>query len=142
MHLRLTVNGRAFAGEVEPRLTLADLLRDRLALTEAHLGCAHGVCGACTVLLDGRAARSCLVLAVQAEGAEVTTAEGLPPSLLPRELFQCGYCRGGLTCTAAAILALEPRPERAALPELLAGNVCRCTGYGPILEALRARLPG
>lgn len=142
MRVSLTVNGRAWAGEAEPRVTLADLLRERLRLTGVHLGCEHGVCGACTVLVDGEAARSCLTLAVQADGAAVTTIEGLPADLLPRDLFQCGFCRGGFACTVAAVLGRGIQADEAELRELLAGNLCRCTGYEPILEALRARLPG
>ncbi|MBJ7604683.1 MAG: (2Fe-2S)-binding protein [Candidatus Dormibacteraeota bacterium] len=142
VEISLAVNGREWAGEVEPRLTLADLLRDHLALTGTHLGCEHGVCGACTVLLDGQAARSCLTLAVQADGRQVTTVEGLSEDLLPRELFQCGFCRSGFVCSAEALLRREPLPRAVELPELLAGNICRCTGYEPILDALSARLPG
>ncbi len=134
MRVRLAVNGRAWSGEVEPRLSLADLLRDRLRLTGTHLGCEQGVCGACTVLLDGEAVRSCLLLAVQAEGREVTTVEALDIDLGP--VFQCGFCRPGFTVTAEAL-------RRAGLPatdEMLSGNICRCTGYVPILEAVRAWL--
>ncbi|MDQ6744383.1 MAG: (2Fe-2S)-binding protein [Candidatus Dormibacteraeota bacterium] len=136
MRLTLTVNGEPWAGEVEPRLTLADLLRDRLRLTGTHLGCEHGVCGACTVLLDGEAVRSCLALAVQADGIAVTTVEGLPATLLPESVFQCGFCRGGFVVSAAALLGDGRRRDRGQLSELLAGNICRCTGYGPIVEAV------
>jgi aerobic carbon-monoxide dehydrogenase small subunit len=136
LKLALTVNGRPWAGEVEPRLTLADLLRDRLGLDGTHLGCEHGVCGACTVLLDGEPARSCLAFAVQAEGSAVTTVEGLPASLLPETVFQCGFCRGGFMVSAAALLADSRRRDRGELRELLAGNICRCTGYGPIVDAV------
>ena len=141
MNLRLTVNGAGWEGDVEPRLTLADLLRDRLRLTGTHLGCEHGVCGACTVLLDGEAARSCLTLAVQAEGAEVTTVEGLGDSPLPRAFLdagalQCGFCTPGLLVSAEALLRDGRRRTRAELRELLAGNLCRCTGYEPVVEAV------
>ena len=134
MRLDLSVNGKAWSGEVEPRLTLADLLRDRLRLTATHLGCEHGVCGACTVLLDGEAARSCLVLALQADGHQVTTAEGLDLDLGP--VFQCGFCRPGFVVTAEALKRTGRRPDRRQLEQLLTGNICRCTGYGPIVEAV------
>jgi aerobic carbon-monoxide dehydrogenase small subunit len=136
MRLELTINGIPWQGEVEPRLTLADLLRDRLRLTGTHLGCEHGVCGACTVLLDGEAARSCLTLAVQAEGAAVITVEGLPSSLIPENAFQCGFCRAGFVVSAAALLSDGRRRGRQELAVELAGNICRCTGYRPILEAV------
>ncbi len=134
MKLDLTVNGRSWSGEVEPRLTLADLLRERLRLTGTHLGCEQGVCGACTVLVDGEAARSCLVLAVQADGREVTTVEGLDLDLGP--VFQCGFCRPGFVVTAEALRRSGRRPDRRELEDLLTGNICRCTGYGPIVEAV------
>ena len=136
MNIALSVNGRPWTGEVEPRLTLADLLRDRLRLTGTHLGCEHGVCGACTVLLDGQAVRSCLTLAVQADEGAVTTVEGLPEDLIPDDAFQCGFCRAGFVVSAAALLSEGGRPSRERLAELLSGNVCRCTGYEPILEAI------
>jgi aerobic carbon-monoxide dehydrogenase small subunit len=136
MRLELTINGIPWQGEVEPRLTLADLLRDRLRLTGTHLGCEHGVCGACTVLLDGEAARSCLTLAVQAEGSAVITVEGLPSGLIPESAFQCGFCRAGFVVSAAALLGDGRRRGRQELAEELAGNICRCTGYEPILEAV------
>jgi carbon-monoxide dehydrogenase small subunit len=136
MRLELTINGIPWQGEVEPRLTLADLLRDRLRLTGTHLGCEHGVCGACTVLLDGEAARSCLTLAVQAEGSAVITVEGLPSGLIPESAFQCGFCRAGFVVSAAALLSDGRRRGRQELAEELAGNICRCTGYEPILEAV------
>ena len=134
MKLELSVNGKAWSGEVEPRLTLADLLRDRLRLTGTHLGCEQGVCGACTVLVEGEPARSCLVLAVQAEGRDVTTVEGLDLDLGP--VFQCGFCRPGFVVTAEALRRSGRRPDRRELEHLLTGNICRCTGYGPIVEAV------
>ena len=136
MRLELTVNGQPWSGEVEPRLTLADLLRDRLRLTATRLGCEHGVCGACTVLLHGEAARSCLTLAVQAEGLAVTTAEALPQDLLPPAAFQCGFCRAGFLVSAAALVGEGRKHSREELLERLSGNVCRCTGYEPIVEAI------
>ena len=136
MRAVLTVNGAAVEVEVEPRLTLADLLRDHLGLTGTHLGCEHGVCGACTVLIDGEAARSCLTLAVQASGCEVITVEGLSWQPLSRDLFQCGFCQAGFEVTAVAILGRGHHHSREELAELLGGNLCRCTGYGPIVDAL------
>ena len=131
----LAVNGRRWSAEVDPRLTLADLLRDRLGLTGTRLGCEHGVCGACTVLLEGEAARSCLTLAAQASGSAVVTVEGLPPTLLEEQLFQCGFCRSGFLVSLAALLADGRRRTRDELAHELAGNICRCTGYGPLIEA-------
>jgi carbon-monoxide dehydrogenase small subunit len=136
----VSVNRRPWAGEVEPRTILGDLLRDRLRLTGTHLGCEQGVCGACTVLIDGEAVRSCLVLAVQADGREVTTVEGLDPALgeafLRRGAFQCGFCTPGFLVTAEGLRRAGRRPGRAELEDLLTGNICRCTGYGPIVEAI------
>ena len=143
--LRVKVNGQAVKREVPPRLTLADFLRDRLRLTGTHLGCEHGVCGACTVLLDGDAVRACLLLAVQADGREVTTVEGMgqPGRLTPLQraflehgAFQCGFCTPGFLVTGEALLRSGRRLSRAELPDLLAGNLCRCTGYGPIVDAI------
>jgi carbon-monoxide dehydrogenase small subunit len=136
LRIVLRVNGEPWAGEIEPRLTLADLLRDRLGLHGTHLGCEHGVCGACTVLLEGEPVRSCLALAVQADGSAVTTVEGLPRALLPESAFQCGFCRGGFMVSAASLIGDGRHRQRAELRELLAGNICRCTGYEPIVEAL------
>ena len=141
----ITVNGEPRAVDVEPRVTLADYLRDRLRLTGTHLGCEHGVCGACTVLLDGEAVRSCLVFAVQAEGHQVRTVEGmsshgvgspLQQAFERRRAFQCGFCTPGFLATAEALLKSGQPLTRASLPELLAGNICRCTGYAPIIEAI------
>jgi len=146
VRLLLTVNGAAWEGDVEPRLTLADLLRERLRLTGTHLGCEHGVCGACTVLVDGEAARSCLTLAVQAEGAAVTTVEGLggpdgglsdlQRAFLAAGALQCGFCTSGFLVSAEALLRDGRRRTREELRELLSGNLCRCTGYEPIVEAV------
>jgi carbon-monoxide dehydrogenase small subunit len=136
------VNGSSWTGEIEPRLTLADLLRDRLGLTGTHLGCEQGVCGACTVLLNGEAARSCLTLAVQAEDSAVVTVEGLPGSLIPESAFQCGFCRSGFLVSAAALLSDARRRSRRELTEELAGNICRCTGYEPVVEAIFRSMEG
>ncbi len=145
MEIELSVNGRRVREDVEPRLLLVDLLRHRLGLTGTHVGCEHGVCGACTVLLDGAAARACLVLAVQADGAEIRTVEGLAGDgpLTPlqqafhrRGALQCGFCTPGILVAATELLEREPRPAREQVVELLAGHLCRCTGYTPIVEAI------
>lgn len=145
MELSLRINGRDWSGRVEPRLTLADLLRDRLRLTGTHLGCEQGACGACTILLDGEAVRSCLTFAVQADAREVETVEGLAPegelsplqkAFLARGAFQCGFCTPGFLLSAEAILRTGHRHSREQLRELLGGNICRCTGYEPIVEAV------
>ena len=142
---RLTVNGAPVEAAIEARLTLADLLRDELGLTGTHLACEHGVCGACTVLLDGDAVRSCLVLAVQAEGREVRTVEGLADGdqLGPVQQafweahgFQCGFCTPGFVMSAYALLQDNPNPTEAEVREELSGNLCRCTGYQPIIEGV------
>jgi aerobic-type carbon monoxide dehydrogenase small subunit (CoxS/CutS family) len=138
----LTVNGRPVEVNAAPRLTLADLLRDRLWLTGTHLGCEQGVCGACTVLLDGQAVRSCLALAVQVDGQAVTTVEGLDAgtglhdAFIRHRALQCGFCTPGMLASATALLNQSRRYERAELRELLSGNICRCTGYEPIVEAV------
>ena len=142
----VTVNGVAREAEVEPRRTLADFLRDDCRLTGTHLGCEHGVCGACTVLLDGRAVRSCLVFAVQADTAEVTTVEGLAngDELTPVQRafrdehgLQCGFCTPGFVVSATAFLAEHPDPTDDEIREGLSGNLCRCTGYQGIIQAVR-----
>jgi aerobic carbon-monoxide dehydrogenase small subunit len=141
----ITVNGIPRAVDVDPRVTLADFLRDRLRLTGTHLGCEHGVCGACTVLLDGEAVRSCLLFAVQAEGHSVRTVEGMASEGVPsplqqaferRRAFQCGFCTPGFLATGQDLLDSGRPLTRSNLPELLAGNICRCTGYAPILDAI------
>jgi aerobic-type carbon monoxide dehydrogenase small subunit (CoxS/CutS family) len=146
--LELSVNGRRLRGQAEPRTTLADFLRDQLGLTGTHLGCEHGVCGACTILLDGRSVRSCLLLAVQAEGHELTTVEGLAAadgSLHPiQEAFsehhglQCGFCTPGFLMSVCELLADDPDPTEREIREHLSGNLCRCTGYQNIVEAVQA----
>jgi aerobic carbon-monoxide dehydrogenase small subunit len=146
MHVELTVNGETHGVEVEPRTSLLDCLRERLSLTGAHAGCEHGVCGACTVLLDGAPVRSCLMFAVQADGYAITTIEGLAPG--PGELspvqdafcethgMQCGYCTPAMILTAHALLAGNPAPSRADIVEAISANICRCTGYAQIVEAI------
>jgi carbon-monoxide dehydrogenase small subunit len=146
--LEITVNGQARRATVEPRLTLADFLRERLQLTGTHLGCEHGVCGACTVLLDGEAVRSCLVFAVQADGAEITTVEAIAGSdgtLSPvQEAFrehhglQCGFCTPGFIISVTAFLRDNPDPTDEQIRDALSGNLCRCTGYQGILQAVRS----
>jgi len=143
--VRFEVNGKQVAVAVEPRLTLADCLRHCLRLTGTHVGCEHGVCGACTVLVDGDAVRACLMLAVQAEGAKVVTIEGLShddhlsplqASFRKHHALQCGFCTPGMITTAHALLRDEPGCDAARVREVLSGNLCRCTGYIPIIEAV------
>jgi carbon-monoxide dehydrogenase small subunit len=143
----MTVNGESRRGLVEPRKTLADFLREDCALTGTHLGCEHGVCGACTVLLDGAAVRSCLMFAIQADGAEVTTVEGLTPpdgGLSPVQAafrdahgLQCGFCTPGFIVTVTAFLRDHPDPTDDQIRDGLSGNLCRCTGYQGIIKAVQ-----
>jgi carbon-monoxide dehydrogenase small subunit len=142
----VTVNGERRRAVVESRKTLADFLREDCALTGTHLGCEHGVCGACTILLDGAAVRSCLMFAVQAEGAEVTTVEGLTPleELSPvQEAFrqehglQCGFCTPGFIVSVTAFLRDNPQPSLDEIRHALSGNLCRCTGYQGIIRAVQ-----
>ena len=150
--VRVAVNGQVREAAVEPRLTLADFLRERCALTGTHLGCEHGACGACTVLLDGAAVRSCLMFAVQADGAEVTTVEGIaapdgtlsPVQEAMRDChgLQCGFCTPGFVVTITALLAENAHPDEQEIREALSGNLCRCTGYQGILAAVRALAAG
>ena len=145
--VQLVVNGEVRDGVVEPRLTLADFIREHCHLTGTHLGCEHGVCGACTVLVDGAAVRSCLMFAVQANGSEVTTVEGLGSpdgSLNPvQQAFrdahglQCGFCTPGFVVSVTAFLLDNPRPTDDQIRDALSGNLCRCTGYQGIVEAVR-----
>jgi aerobic carbon-monoxide dehydrogenase small subunit len=145
--LTVTVNGERLSRTVEARRTLADFLRDDLSLTGTHLGCEHGICGACTVLLDGDAVRSCLMFAVQADGAEVTTIEGLSGrggGLTPIQAafqaehgLQCGYCTPGFVVSAHAFLAEHPNPSDEEIRTALSGNLCRCTGYQGIIAAVK-----
>jgi aerobic carbon-monoxide dehydrogenase small subunit len=144
--IETTVNGAVRRAEVEPRLTLADFLRGECGLTGTHLGCEHGVCGACTVLLDGAAVRACLIFAVQADGARVTTVEGLgdgdeltPVQAAFRDChgLQCGFCTPGFVVSVTAFLRDHPDPSDDEIREALSGNLCRCTGYQGILKAVR-----
>ncbi len=147
--ISLTVNGKQFKRMVEPRLLLSDFVRHELGLTGTHVGCEHGVCGACTVLLDGQAVRSCLVFAVQADGREVRTVEGLTPDgtaqLHPLQAafreahgLQCGFCTPGILMTLIPFLEEKPYPSDVQIREALSGNLCRCTGYLKIVEAVRS----
>ena len=143
--VRLVVNGVRYERVVEPRLLLSDFLRDELRLTGTHVGCEHGVCGTCTVLLDGRAARSCLTLAVQADGADIRTVEslGTAEALHPiqqafweKHGLQCGFCTPAMLLSAVELLEAKPRPNRADILEAIGGNLCRCTGYQNIIAAV------
>ena len=144
LQVRLRVNGVEYERTVEVRKTLADFLRGDLGLTGTHVGCEHGVCGACTIHLNGEPVRSCLLLAVQADGAELTTVEGLSRNGLDflQEAFwkhhglQCGFCTPGMLMSAHALLRENPRPSEREIREALAGNLCRCTGYQDIVEAI------
>ncbi len=150
--IQLTVNHRVYERTVEVRMTLADFLREELNLTGTHLGCEHGICGACTILLDGEAVRSCLLLAVQADGANLMTVEGLAQGeeLHPLQrafhenhALQCGFCTPGFLMSAFAFLQENPSPTEVQVREAIAGNICRCTGYAPIEQAiLQARRGG
>jgi carbon-monoxide dehydrogenase small subunit len=145
--VRMRVNGREHTANVPARLLLSDFLRDRLGLTGTHVGCEHGVCGACTIHLDGVPVRACLMFAVQADGAELTTVEGLAPgpeALHPvQEAFrqehglQCGFCTPGMLMTITAFLREHPRPTDDEIRRELSGNLCRCTGYQNIVRAVR-----
>ena len=146
MKVELDINREKHTVEVEPRTSLLDCLREQLALTGAHAGCEHGVCGACTVLIDGTAVRSCLMFAVQADGYAITTIEGLSPG--PGELsplqdafcethgMQCGYCTPAMILAAHALLSKNSQPTREEIVDAISGNICRCTGYAQIVEAI------
>jgi len=146
MLVRLTVNGVAYERDVEPRLLLSDFLRQSLGLTGTHVGCEHGVCGACTILFDDEPARSCIMLAVQADGHAVRTVEGLSldgTTLNPlqsafreRHALQCGFCTPGVLMTLTAFLRDHPHPTEPEIREALSANLCRCTGYQHIVEAV------
>jgi len=149
---RFTVNGKQVQVDVEPRTSLADALRRDLKLTGTHIGCEQGVCGACTIIVDGAAIRSCLMLAAQADGMQITTIEGLPrgrgetlgplaASFRKHHALQCGFCTPGILTTAHALLSEEPDADADRIREVLSGNLCRCTGYVSIIDAvLDARL--
>jgi carbon-monoxide dehydrogenase small subunit len=147
IEIELQVNGETTRSTVPPRLTLADYLRERCGLTGTHLGCEHGVCGACSVLLDGEAVRACLMFAVQADGREVTTIEGLGGpggGLSPLQAafrdhhgLQCGFCTPGMLMTSRALLDRNPDPTESEIREAISGQICRCTGYASIIRSVR-----
>ncbi|HEX6022868.1 MAG TPA: (2Fe-2S)-binding protein [Solirubrobacter sp.] len=143
--IQVTVNGVVYAREVPARMTLADFLREELDLTATHLGCEHGVCGACTVHINGRTARSCITLAVQADGTEITTAEGLASNgqltavqqgFWEKHGMQCGFCTPGFLMTVTELLNENPDPSDEEIRDALGANICRCTGYTKIIEAV------
>ena len=146
MRVRVTVNGVGYEREVEPRLLLSDFIRQDLSLTGTHVGCEHGVCGACTILFDGEPARSCIMLAVQADGHRVDTVEGLSPegaALTPLQAafreahaLQCGFCTPGFLMTLTAFLRDHPHPSQREIRDALSANLCRCTGYQHIVDAV------
>ena len=143
--LTLTVNGVSYTRTVEPRVNLGDFLRHDLGLTGTHFGCEHGICGACTVLVDGATLRSCLMFAVQAQGCEITTVEGLSDAQGPlhpiqqafrdQRALQCGFCTPGMLLTVVELLEENPDPSEAEVRDAISGNLCRCTGYQPIVDA-------
>src|ERR1700756_1765879 len=145
--ISVTVNGKQYRREVEPRLTLADFLRHEINLTGTHIGCEHGVCGACTILLNGLSTRSCLTFAVQANGQQVTTIEGLAgpdgtlsplqQAMADNHGLQCGFCTPGMLITLTELLRDDPNPDDAKIRETITGNLCRCTGYTGIVAAAR-----
>ena len=145
--VRLTVNGVAYEANVEPRMTLVDMLRGELGLTGTHVGCEHGVCGACTVLMDGRAVRSCIMLAVQADGADFMTVEGLAQhgelhpiqqAFIEERGLQCGFCTPGFMMTILELLQETPDPTEDEIKDALGGAICRCTGYESILKSVQS----
>ena len=144
--IRLTINGRLYEDDVEPRILLSHFLRENIGLTGTHVGCVVGECGACSVLLDGKVVKSCLHFAVQADGREVTTVEGLAKNgeLTPIQeafvknyAFQCGYCTPGMVMTSHALLRRNPDPSEEEIRKALAGNLCMCTGYVQIVDAVK-----
>ena len=144
--ITLVLNREKRAVEVEPSDILLDVLREKLGATSPKIGCEQGNCGACTVLLDGKSVRSCLILAIEADGHRITTVEGLgrsgltplQRSFLERGAFQCGFCAPGVVLSATELLEKNPRPSEAEVKEAIAGNLCRCTGYKPIIDAIAA----
>jgi len=147
--VRFSLNGKPVEGEAEPRMLLSDFLRHQLGATGTHVGCEHGVCGACTVVVDGMLTRSCLTLAAQVDGCELRTVEGLAPSadrlgvlqqaFRRNHALQCGFCTAGILMTLDAYLREHPDPSEDEVKEALAGNLCRCTGYAPIIAAVLDR---
>ena len=144
--IRVTVNGRVYQEDVEPRILLAHFLRENIGLTGTHIGCVVGECGACSVLLDGKVVKSCLHLAVQADGREVATIEGLATdgelnpvqeAFVKNYAFQCGYCTPGMVMTSYALLQTNPNPTEVEIRKALAGNLCMCTGYVQIVDAVK-----
>jgi aerobic carbon-monoxide dehydrogenase small subunit len=152
MDIAIEVNGVLRTAQVEPRTTLVDFLRDGLGLTGTHVGCEHGVCGACSVLLDGEPVRSCCMFAVQADGLAVTTVEGLAPqrgqlsriqdSFCEKHALQCGYCTPGMLIACHALIERNPSPDEAQIREAISGNLCRCTGYQQIVDAVKHATAG
>jgi len=149
--IRVTINGRLYEEDVEPRLLLSHFLRENLGLTGTHVGCVIGECGACSVLLDGKIVKSCLHFAVQADGREVTTVEGLAKNgalnpvqeaFVKNYAFQCGYCTPGMVMTSYALLQRNPHPSEEEIRKALAGNLCMCTGYVQIVEAVKEAARG
>lgn len=144
--ISLKVNNKEYTVEVDPRMLLSDVLRDELRLTGTHVGCEHGVCGACTIMMDGRPVRSCLVFGVQAHKAEITTVEGLEnengelhpvqTGFWEKHGLQCGFCTPGMLITAQHLLQENPNPSREEIREAISGNLCRCTGYQGIVDAV------
>lgn len=147
LNINIQVNGVAQARQVEPRTTLVDFLRDEIGLTGTHVGCEHGVCGACSVLLDGQPVRSCCMFAVQADGMQVITVEGLAPhrgslskiqdAFCEKHGLQCGYCTPGMLIACHALVQDNPHPSKAQIREAISGNLCRCTGYQQIVDAVQ-----
>jgi carbon-monoxide dehydrogenase small subunit len=149
--IALTINGRLYEEDVEPRILLAHFLRETIGLTGTHIGCVVGECGACSVLLDGKVVKSCLQFAVQADGREVTTVEGLAKdgelnpvqeAFVKNYAFQCGYCTPGMVITSHALLQQNPDPSEAEIRQGLAGNLCMCTGYVQIVDAVKEAAKG
>lgn len=148
-NVRVTVNGKPYEAAVEPRTTLVDFLRHHLSLTGTHVGCEHGVCGACTVLWNGKPVRSCIMLAVQADGSELTTVEGLSrngelhpvqQAFLEEHGLQCGFCTPGFLMSISELLDRNPTPSEDEIKETLGGHICRCTGYENIVRAVRSAI--
>ncbi|WP_304503079.1 (2Fe-2S)-binding protein [Alteribacillus sp. YIM 98480] len=151
MKIQTVINGKSYEKEVEPRKLFSDFLREDVGLTGTHVGCEHGVCGACTVLMDGKAVRSCLMFAVQADGTKIETVEGLVNNKTGRSLkaafsehhaLQCGFCTPGILMSSVEFLNENPQPEKQEIKEMLSGHLCRCTGYTGIVEAVQQTTDG